>query len=278
MRTGQTLFDLELRCDLNQEYNQIIRDLKETHINSTDLMSMLNSSIRTWPFRQGATSITTFFRKHGIIQQPNDLEPYILYSLELIINLLYWLPVCEKQEAISLDMSNGMELSIQKECFRCLENIDNLLESINMRVRKKGTTPIPQYSICKCDAQVDAVIEVVPELSDLLLSYYDIRNRFDEQAKRNILNAIAFHIEKKRKAKLYQGTIYNQLCDDLFTVFNNSSIRHNNNQQWNLSEEERITLFDHTFKAALHLLQTEEMNSFHETVYKLKNRSAGRSD
>ena len=145
---------------------------------------------------------------------------------------------------------------------------------VNMRVRKITMKGTPQYVISKRDAQVDAVIEAVPELSEVLLSYLDVRNRNDEDAKKAVLKAIADYLEQRRKDNYYKGTEYNSLCEDLFTVFNNASIRHQNKQQWKLKTSARITLYDQTFKAAIHLLQKEDVDAFQAAVKDVKKQTA----
>ena len=107
-----------------------------------------------------------------------------------------------------------------------------------------------------------------------MLSYLDVRNRDDEDAKKAVLKAIADYLEQKRKDKLYQGTEYNQLCENLFTVFNNASIRHKNSQQWKLRKPERMRLYDQTFKAAVHLMQMEDVKSYNNAVSALKKKQA----
>ena len=93
----------------------------------------------------------------------------------------------------------------------------------------------------------------------------------DEEAKKAVLKAIADHLEQKRNNRYYKGTPYYRLCEDLFTVFNRASIRHKNAEQWKLRKQERMAFYDQTFKAAIHLMQMEDVNEFSETVNELKN-------
>ena len=162
--------------------------------------------------------------------------------------------------------------TIVEECARCIENIEYKLEMVNMRVREITTGETPQYVISKRDANVDVVIEAVPELAEALLSYLDVRNRNDENAKKAVLKAIADYLEQKRKDKCYQGTEYNRLCENLFAVFNNATIRHKNSQQWKLKKPERMKLYDQTFKAAIHLMQKEDIDLFNSIVSDLKKQ------
>ena len=231
-------------------------------------MQLMNDCIKTWPYRQAATSIGTYADAHGFMFSEAQADVDVLYSYELLLNLLYWAPAYETSRADIFEWDNSS--TVKEECIRCIENISFNLEMINMRVRTTGGKDVPQYVISKRDAQVDAVIEAVPQLSDALLSYLDIRNQNDETAKKAVLKAIADHLEQKRKDGCYKGTSYKNLCEDLFTVFNNASIRHKNNTQWKLRKPERMKLYDQTFKAAIHLLQMEDVDAFQTAVSELK--------
>ena len=270
----KSIFDLERRCNLLEEYNQIVIDLKSTFVDKKNLVWVLDRCIRTWPYRQGATNIESFASSHGFSAFNDTSEADILLTLELLINLLYWAPYYEKQCAGPFTLSLGEESETEKECTRCIQNIEYLLERINMRIREKELPQFSQYVISKRNTHVDAAIEAVPQLSDVLLSYLDIRNQKDEDAKKAVLRAIADYLEQKRKDGNYKGTSYNGLCEDLFAVFNNASIRHKNNNQWKLRKPERIKLYDQTFNAAIHLLQKEDVDAFQAEVKRMKESLA----
>jgi len=232
------------------------------------MRQLLNNCIKTWPYRQGANNLDSYASTHGFNMFDTDTEPNILYNYELILNLLHWAPTYDANRADIFSFNDNP--TINEECTRCIENIKYNLEMVNMRVREDRTKDLPKYIISKRDAQVDAVIESAPELSETLLSYLDFRNRDDEKAKKAVLKAIADYLEQKRKDKCYKGTEYNSLCENLFAVFNNASIRHENSQQWKLRKPMRIKLYDQTFKAAVHLLQKEDIDSFNDMVMELK--------
>lgn len=273
----KSIFELECRSDLVSDFTITVTDLDTTKVTTKALGSiylkqLLNECIKTWPYRQGASSISSYASAKRFNVFNTDKEADILYSYELFLNLLHWAPTYDSNRADILSFSDSS--TVHEECTRCIENIEYKLEMINMRVRKIATGKTPQYVISKRDAQVDSVIEAVPELSEVLLSYLDVRNRNDEEAKKAILKAIADHLEQKRKDKCYQGTEYSRLCENLFTVFNNASIRHKNSQQWKLKKPERMRLYDQTFKAAIHLMQMEDVKGFNDTVSELKTKQA----
>ena len=274
-RQRKTIFDIERRCDLHEEYDRVITDLRTTPITSSAmkqkyLYPLLDVSIRSWPHRQGATSIDYFASSHGFMLQKESPDEHFIFQLELLVNLLHWAPKYELMNRGPLELTWMDNSTVSDECNRCLENIEYFLERINMRVRSIEESVFPQYIISKRDANVDAVIEDTPELADILLAYLDIRNQDDEASKKAILKAIADYLEQKRNDKYYKGTAYNSLCEDLFTVFNNASIRHHNSTQWEMNNPDRIKLYDQTFRAAVHLLQMESINEFHEKIKELK--------
>jgi len=273
----KTIFDLERRNDLASDFRFTVLDLEKTMVTTKSvgklsLKQLLNDCIKTWPYRQGANSIPSYASAKGFDIFDIDDETDILYNYELFLNLLHWAPTYDinRKDMFSFDDSS----TVREECARCIENIEYKLEMINMRVREITAGGTPQYIVSKRDVNVDAVIEAVPELSEALLSYLDVRNQNDEDAKAAVLKAVADFLEQKRKDKYYHGTEYNQLCENLFTVFNNASIRHKNSQQWKLKKSERMKLYDQTFKAAIHLMQMEDVKSFNDTVSELKKKQA----
>ena len=275
--TRKSIFELERRCNLPDEFEIIRKDFAFTTIHSSlikdkNISALLNSCIKTWPYREGATNIDSYVTSHGFDYNNQRDKEKLFYYFELYYNLLQYAPAYEKLQATSTNIVWLDDSNVKAECTRCLENIEFLLEKQNMRVRKVDVKPFPQYIVSKRDAQVDAVIEAVPELAEALLSYLDIRNRNDEEAKKAILKVIADHLEQKRKDKFYKGTVYFQLSEDLFTVFNNASIRHKTDQQWKLRKPERMKLYDQTFKAAIHLMQMEDVKDFNNTVSNLKKK------
>ena len=271
----KTIFDLERRNDLASDFRFTVVDLEKTIVatklsGKLSLKQLLDNCIKTWPYRQGANSIPSYASAKGFDIFDTDNETDILYNYELFLNLLHWAPTYEQNKLGSISFEFGS--TVRDECARCIENIEYKLEMVNMRVREIATGATPQYVISKRDVNVDAVIEAVPELSETLLSYLDVRNRNDEDAKKAVLRAIADYLEQKRKDKCYQGTEYSRLCENLFAVFNNASIRHMNSQQWKLKKSERMKLYDQTFKAAIHLMQMEDVKSFNDTVLELKKK------
>lgn len=261
----KSIFDLERRIDLAAEYYSILENADET-------LKTVMKSIRTWPHRQAALSVRSYADGHRFSFDKPRSEEEILYSIELLINLLHWAPEYENKTKWLPDLTIDGGESFDDKCDQYIENIEYILEKSNMHVREIDADTFPQYVIGKRDVDVDTVLEAVPELSEALLSYLDIRNQKDEAAKKEILKRIADYLEPLRNSKKYKGTSYSQLCDDLFTIFNKCKIRHNDKRQWALKKPERMKLYDQTFKAAIHLLQSDEASQFKDTVAELKQR------
>ena len=288
VNSRKTIFDLERRINLREEYEAIMEDMKRTTVKSKEIDTftidgfntitidgLLNSSIKTWRYRSAATDIRSFAKNHGFCYYDASSDEDILYSFELMINLLHWVPTHEVKRASTFDFSIGGTTdfsiggtTISGECTRCIENLECILEQANWCVHESKKDPYPKYTLRKRSADVDATIEAVPELAEALLAYLDLRNQKDEEAKKSILHAIADYLEPKRKD--YKGTAYRSLCEDLFTVFNKCNIRHNNSSQVKLRKPERMKLYDQAFKASLHLLQMEEVSDFQASVSKVK--------
>ena len=271
----KTIFDLERRSDLVSDFKFTVVDLEKTNVTTKalekfSLKQVLKKSKKTWPYRQGANSIPSYASALGFDIFETEDETDILYNYELFLNLLHWAPAYDISRASVFSISDGSTIS--EECARCIENIEYKLEMVNMRVRKITTKETPQYVISKRDVQVDAVIETVPELSEAFLSYLDVRNSNNEDAKKAVLKAIADYLEDRHKSKYYKGTMYASLENNIFTVFNKVGIRHGDKKQWNLRKPERMKLYDQTFKAAIHLMQMEDVKCFNDNISNLKQK------
>lgn len=279
----KSIFSLERRSDLISDFRFTIIDLEKTKVTTKSLgtislKQLLDECIKTWPYRQGADSIVSYASALEFDVFETDDETDILYNYELFLNLLHWAPTYDINRAGMLSFYTIDDSTINVECARCIENIEYKLEMINMRVRTVASGKTPKYIISKRDAQVDSIIESVPQLSDALLSYLDVRNQNDEDAKKAVLRTIADYLEDRHKTKYYKGTMYAGLEDAIFTVFNKAGIRHGDKKQWKLKKPEKMKLYDKTFKAAIHLLQKEDVDVFQTTVKELKQQSANEKD
>lgn len=272
MEGRKSIFELERRIALKDAFEGVLADMRGTYVPTGSgvkrLLAAVVETIKTWPYRDGASSVSDFAKYHGF-EYNGGTDNDLIYSFELLLNLMMWSAHCEKMCSVVYPATKNTFL--ENEHQRCLDNIMYLLTQLNLSVREKLMDGrFSQYIITKRDEDVDAVLEIVPELSELLLSYLDVRNQANVEAKKYILNQIAKFLEPKRST--YDGTNYSKLCDDLFYIFNNCGIRHNNDKQIELTVEQRMNIYDKTFKAAIHLLQKENIELFHQEVKSLKGK------
>lgn len=271
MNDRKSIFQLERRIGLKDAYDGIIDNLRETLVASQmysvrPLLECLLLAIRTWPYRDGSLTVENYAKFHGFLFNGKSNED-MCYTIELLLNLYYWFIRYESIQR-TVHSGRGNATSPVNECQQCMENIYFLLEQVNYVVRESIINDIfPQYVISSRDVDVDAVLDAEPELAETLLAYLDFRNQ-NIEAKKHILNQIARFLEPKRK--LYNDTCYSKVCDNLFYVFNNCGIRHNNDKQLELTDVKQIEICDKTFKAAVHLLQKEKIDEFQQIVKELK--------
>ena len=280
-----SIFDLEVRIPFSKDLLYLLIDLKSSRISTVstftdNILKLLDDVITKWPYRKGAINIEHFAEKLGFKQDdlfsllfrdkavPKSFsidEQKALYLLEVIINLLHYIPYYLIDVGIldSYDHHTISQLNIELEHY--YENIDSLLEGINLKVVEKHQDSLPtQYRLVKRDADVDSVVNVVPELADLLLSYIDIRNIHNLNNKKSILLGIADYLEPQRSK--FKGTNYQSLCNAVFFSFNKLHIRHNDKGQIDLPSEELEEAYDKTFYMALHLIRSTIINDFQQDI------------
>lgn len=269
----KTIFDLERRMDPFEEIEDIQIHLENTQVacksyESLTVMALINRAIQTWPYREGDSTISAYLDKRGIKFDLKSDEGVsiddVYYTLELYLNLLYWAPEYDRNRVTLTEFDFG-GTSLRESLQQYIEDIVYFFEQCNMTVRKrKGKKDFPQYVVTKRDAAVDATIEQAPEISEILLSYLDIRNAKDEEFKKKAIRDIADYLEPKRK--YYNGTAYKGLCESLFYAFNTFDIRHNNEKQKKLRKPQRMELYDKLFQMSLHLIQSEQIKEYKDQI------------
>ena len=257
-----TIFALERRADFPTLYRQFLQDVKESYVDAASgkvkICNYLDRCIKHWPYRCGASRIDEYLFDIGIdFRNPkNDFE--LLRILELHINLLHWAPhqesMDDKDSVVAFKMVNN---DVDNQSERLLENITYMLErACNLKIREQTIKDdFPKYYITRRNASVDATIEVVPELADQLLSYNDIKNVNDAEAKKRIIVAIYDYMEPKRSR--YKGLTCSTISEEFFASCNRFGLRHNAPSQIKIRGKNRIRIYDRLFNLALYVLQTD---------------------
>lgn len=271
-----SIFTIERRKDFPEAFTRFFEDLR-TEVSTTagvdyKMFDYLDRCIRYWPHRYGATGINDYLNRIDVdILNPKN-EKDLLLTLELIINLLYWAP---KQDEID-DRNRDWSLSFRKkdvenESERLLENAEYLLESCcNMTVRERAEKEFPRYCITKRNADVDAAAVAVPELRDVLLGYFDIRNQDDIEYKKAALTTLYGHMESRRKT--YKSLSCSAISEEFFTSMNTFGIRHNTRSQIRLSPKKKMAVCDRLFMMAVYVLQTEDVNGYKKELQELREK------
>ena len=140
-----------------------------------------------------------------------------------------------------------------------------------MYIRKKDEDLCPKYFITKKSAIVDAAAISEPELSDILLSYLDIRNEFDINFKKNALTNIYAYMEPYRPE--YKKLVCSAVSEEFFTDMNVFGIRHNTKSQVRMNGKKKMDTCDKLFMMALYVLQTKTVNAFKEEMKSLRDKN-----
>ena len=280
-----TIFDLETRIDLYEEYISLVEQLDRTVVDvgygNKKLLYLLDSSITKWPYRDAATSMMSFLTRKGVLIWKNysdlvktdveilrsrvtdtafSFDANILFFMELVFNLLLWIPKCYESTYIPLQ-------SIISQYDYIVDNLKYVIERCDYKIRifHEGKDSLPKYVLTRKDAIVDSVLHIAPDIKDALLSYNDLRNEKDVEYKKVVLKHIADYLEDKRSN--FRGTCYQGLSESVFYAFNNLGIRHSNEKQYIFkSKEEQIELYDKVFYLALHLIQSSTIDLYKKDI------------
>ena len=280
-----SIFELERRIPFTQDFIYFLVDLKSSKLHSVSYLSyksiipLLDDVITEWPWRKGSINIEHFAQKFGFYQEaifepifhdhpiPDEAEyddQLSLYLLELIINLLFWIPNYLEQIGVIAPGDNITKGRVLAELKYFFDNIKDLLDGMNLQLKTITEDEANRYILVKRDADVDSVLEIVPELADSLLSYNDFRNRKNLKAKKAILIELAGYLEPIRKT--FVDTPYYELADTCFFAFNNLNIRHNNAKQIPLSDGEQLEIYDKVFLMTLQLIRVSKVKDYKSDI------------
>lgn len=273
-----SIFTIERRRDFKDSFVNFFEDLNSvvstSNGDSYKMFEYLNRCLRYWPHRCGATGIDDYLKGIGIdITNPKE-DRDLLLTLELLINLLHWAP---KQDYID-NRNSEFVISLKKndvenESSRLIHNAEYILEQCcNMKVREDPNVDFPKYFITKRNSYVDAALIAVPELSDSLLGYFDVRNEGDIEYKKNVLTALYGYMEPHRKE--YRSLACSSISEEFFACMNAFGIRHNTKSQIRMQSKKKNIVCDWLFLMAIYVLQTVTVNDYKNALKEMREKSS----
>lgn len=277
-----SIFTRERRKDFSESIADYFEDLQTEVITSIGdkykMISFLDRCIRYWPYRCGATGINDYLKAIDIDKTNPKSDTDSLLTLELIINLLYWAPKQDSIDNHNADFSISFKKNdVENESERLIQNAEYILEQCcNMKVRKEDDDECPRYYITKRDVVVDSAVIAVPELSEYLLGYYDVRNQEDLEYKKAALIAIYGYIEPHRKE--YKGLSCSTIVEEFFACMNSFGIRHNTKSQIKMTEKKKKVVYDKLFMVAVYILQSQNINQIKDEMKQIRESSSDKQN
>lgn len=271
-----SIFTIERRKNFQESFEKFLDDLQKTITTSSNkclkINDYLNYCIRYWPHRCGAISIQDYLCDIEIDISYLNNERDMLLALELYINLLHWAPKQDFQDSESDPLAFTFKKNdVENESDRLLQNIAYMLEQCcNMVIRKADDESFPKYHISKRNAYVDAAIVVAPELSEVLLGYFDIRNEDDLEYKKAALNSIYGYLEPRRTE--FKKYVCSSISEEFFAGMNNFGIRHNTKAQVKMQTKKKKSVCDMLFMLAVYVLQTPVVLKYKDSLKEMRDK------
>lgn len=271
-----SIFEFERRRDFGKSFAVFFKDL-ETKVTTSagmcyTVLGYLDYCVRYWPHRCGATGLDNYLREINIDITGLKDDKERLLVLELMINLLHWATEQDSLDATNDDFSVLFKKNeVENESVRLINNAEYILEQCcNMKIREEQDAEFPKYYITRRDVSVDEAVISVPELADVLLGYYDVRNTDDVEAKKAALTAIYAYMEPHRKE--YKSLSCGSVSDEFFASVNTFGIRHNTESQKRITTKKMASLCDKLFAMAVYVLQTPNVNRYKNDLKGLREK------
>mgnify|MGYP003295801500 CR=1 FL=1 len=258
----QSIFDIENRLDINIEFGRFVETLnqRDTIIYDCKYMSLFsffdNYVFHIWPYRDTFIDLKSYLEHIGISNsiygghQAID-EVAFLNFVELLENMMLMV-----KRRIGFDNVQFLNL---KTANIIKHNIPIILEKMNYESYQE----MDKICIRKRDADVDSILEIVPaDVSQLLLSYNDIRNN-DIESKKAIIKKLDLFIEgNKTTYKSLNSSTY----DSIQTIVNKMGINHPMLEEpyKSFNSKTLIEWYDKCFKLILHLIRCDDINKINK--------------
>ncbi len=265
--------------DIKKEIKKIANLVEKIHI--VYFTDIINSKDKNFTILEFLTRTRTFlnwkYRKtyFSIEEMMNDININILkynkISTEQIISYLEFSINMIELFNKGYKVLKDSRYSYDKGIYHVLcENIKYLLEYLNLKVIEKDSDI---FILVEKDSAAISAAEVIEDknLSFNILEYNHYLLKGDVNKKRNILKSLADKLEVDRK-KLTE--MNNNLADDLFFLFNNIKIRHDNEENKKLIDKigrEKLEFwYDETYQMALLAILILDNKKRHQAVKELK--------
>lgn len=208
----------------------------KTVLNIVDMYTFAN-----WSNRQRCLNTEDMMQEleiYDIVNHNNlNFNTAITY-IEFALNMIF---LCDKAKT-------NQNLKYSPEYYMLTDNIISILNNLNMEFRyfEKDEKII----VVEKSKEATAVAEIVDDkLGDKVIEYNHYLLKGDIAKKKDILNTLASKLElEKKKLEMLDET----LSDNVFYLFNNINIRHNNKEKIaKISDKELEEWYDETYQLAL---------------------------
>lgn len=262
----KSIFDIENRLNIDGEFRNFLQCLFEKnsiYFNDEfmDFFEFLDDYIfNLWHYRDTYINLREYLNHIGISREMllhgyNVSEKAFLNFLELLLNLNCIIE--EKFDFSSICYSIRVKSIIE-------HNIPLLLEKMNYVSYQEGDKVL----IRKRDADVDSILDLVPDnIQILLLEYNDIRNN-NIESKRTILKKMDLYIEERKAMYKSLGAV---TYDTIQVIVNKMGINHPRTEKTyiDIKNDELIKWYDKCFKLMIHLIRTEDVNNTNQERKKI---------
>ena len=272
----KSIFDLENRLDINNEFEKLVRELYEdrnaalyaedkyrpkeysTLIEAIDKMIFLK-----WKYRDTFIDVDEYLEHIGV-----DYERTLIYGAAPIdkINFLYFLEFLANMWVL-IKKEDSIELS--QRAIAVMKNIHKILEKMNYKLKELEDKVV----IVKRDSDVDSVLTLVPvDIANILLEYNDFRIQNDIEAKKKILKDIDLYIEKHKEIKEQTDS---ELYNSIGMVVNKMGVNHPIKEEpfKSFKEKQLIEWYDKCFLMMIHAIRTVEVNKTKQERKELLNNN-----
>lgn len=254
-----SIFDIEVRLDINKEFNKIVKYLHHagntTYTNrySGTFIEAINSyAFKIWPHRGTAITCEEYLENIGLpsyyFKDGMGIEKdKFLYYLEFIYNIYHF---ARYRGLIQIESENVKAI---------IKNFNIIVEQMNYGFVQKDD----KYLLVKRDSDMDSILTLVEKnIAELLLEYNDFKIKDNLQRKNEILKSIDKYIEKNQSE-------YSKLDKDTYSswgyIVNNFGINHKINEKYqNEDKQTLINWYDKAFMLSIHLIRLtkiKEINS-----------------